>query len=87
MDHYGLPDSSVHGILQERLLVWVAVSFSRGTSLTQGSNASLLCPLNCQVDSSPLEPPGTPKPKLGNGSLVLKGGSQEKMTELQSRKD
>ena len=26
------PDSSVHGILQARILVWVAVSFSRGSS-------------------------------------------------------
>ena len=24
------PDSSVHGILQERILQWVAMSFSRG---------------------------------------------------------
>ena len=26
---YSLPDSSVHGILQTRILEWVAVSFSR----------------------------------------------------------
>ena len=34
---YGLPGSSVHGILQARILEWVAIPFSRG-SLTQGSN-------------------------------------------------
>ena len=27
-----LPDSSVHGIFQERILEWFAISFSRGTS-------------------------------------------------------
>ena len=27
-----LPDSSVHGIFQVRLLEWVAISFSRGAS-------------------------------------------------------
>ena len=27
-----LPGSSVHGILQARILVWVAISFSRGSS-------------------------------------------------------
>ena len=29
---YGLPGSSVHGILQARILEWVAIPFSRGTS-------------------------------------------------------
>ena len=28
---WGLPDSSVHGILQARILEWVAVPFSRGS--------------------------------------------------------
>ena len=27
-----LPDSSIHGILQARILEWVAISFSRGSS-------------------------------------------------------
>ena len=27
-----LPGSSVHGVLQERVLEWVAISFSRGSS-------------------------------------------------------
>ena len=31
-----LPGSSVHGILQERTLEWVAVPFSRGSSRTSG---------------------------------------------------
>ena len=29
---YSIPDSSVHGILQARILEWVAISFSRGSS-------------------------------------------------------
>ena len=29
---WSLPDSSVHGILQARILEWVAISFSRGSS-------------------------------------------------------
>ena len=40
-----LPSSSVHGILQARILEWVAISFSRGPSRprdrTQGSNPGL----------------------------------------------
>ena len=29
---YSLPGSSVHGVLQARILEWVAISFSRGSS-------------------------------------------------------
>ena len=36
------PVSSIHGILQARILEWVAIPFSRGSSMTQGSNPSLL---------------------------------------------
>ena len=32
---YSLPGSSVHGILQARILEWVAVPFSRGFSETE----------------------------------------------------
>ena len=42
------PGSSVHGILQGRILEWAAMSFSRGIFLTQESNSSLLCLLNGQ---------------------------------------
>ena len=43
---YSLPGSSVHGILQARILEWVAISFSRGIFPTQGSN---LCLLHCRL--------------------------------------
>ena len=36
------PDFSVHGILQARILEWVASSFSRGIFLIQGSSLDLL---------------------------------------------
>ena len=36
-----LPGFSVHGILQARILEWVAISFSRGIFLTQGLNPGL----------------------------------------------
>ena len=42
---------SVRGILQVRILEWVAISFSRGTFPTQGLNPHLLCLLHWQADS------------------------------------
>ena len=36
------PTSSVHEILQARILEWVVTPFSRGVFLTQGSNPGLL---------------------------------------------
>ena len=35
------PGSSIHGILQARILEWVAISFSKGIFPTQGSNPGL----------------------------------------------
>ena len=35
------PGSSVHGIFQAKILEWVAIYFSRGSSLTQGLNLPL----------------------------------------------
>ena len=49
------PGSSVHGILQERILEWVSMPSS-----SQGLNPSLLCLLHWQLDSSPLVPLGKP---------------------------
>ena len=37
-----LPGSSVHGILQARILEWVAIPFSRGSSQTQRSDPGFL---------------------------------------------
>ena len=49
--------SSVHGISQARILEWVVISFSRGSSLTQGSNLHLLQLQHWQAVSLPLVPP------------------------------
>ena len=50
-------DYTVHGILQARILEWVAIPFSRGLSNPgiEPRSPSL------QVDSLPAEPPGKPK--------------------------
>ena len=48
-----LPGSSVHGTFQVRILEWVAISFSRGSSWS-GSNLHLL---HCGVDSILTESP------------------------------
>ena len=45
------PGSSVHGILQARILDWVAISFFRGIFPIQGSNLGLL---NCRRMLYPL---------------------------------
>ena len=49
-----LPSSSVYGILQARILEWVAMPFSRGSSqLMDGTRISYV--------SLPLVPPGKPQ--------------------------
>ena len=55
-----LPGSSVREILQARILEWVAMPSSRGSSLSKGSNWPLLCLLHWQVGSLPKAPPGKP---------------------------
>ena len=51
---YSLPGSSVHGILQARILDWVAISFSRIFPI-QGSNPGLSA---SEADALTCEPPG-----------------------------
>ena len=51
---WGPPGSSVHGVLQARILKEVAMTSSRGVFLTQGLNPSLL---HWQVGSLPLDLP------------------------------
>ena len=52
-----LPGSSVHGVLQARILEWAAIPFSSGSSWPGIEPRSPLL----QVDSLPSEPPGKPK--------------------------
>ena len=53
-----LPGSSVHAISQARILEWVAISFPRESSRTQGSNLSSP---TLQADSLLSELPGKPQ--------------------------
>ena len=53
--------SSVLGILQARILEWVAVSFSRGPSPPRDRTPSLLCLQHWLVSSLPLAPLGKPQ--------------------------
>ena len=58
------PGSSVHGIFQARVLEWIAISFSRGSSdpgIESGSPA-------LQADALPSEPPE--KPIIGQGDQL-----------------
>ena len=50
---YSLPDSSVHGILQARILEWV-YSLLQGIFLARGSNS---CLLHCRQIFLPSQPP------------------------------
>ena len=56
-----LPDSSIHGVLQGRILEWIAMSSSRGSS-RQGLNFHLFRLLHWRAGSLPLAPPGKPHP-------------------------
>ena len=54
---YSLPGSSVHGILQTRILEWVAILFSRESSEPRDQTGYPAL----QEDSLPSEPPGKPR--------------------------
>ena len=64
-----LPDPSVHGSLQARILEWVAMPCSKGSSQSRGQTQ--VSPL--QEDSLLSEPPGKPK-NTGVGSLSFLQG-------------
>ena len=53
------PISSVHGIVQAKILEWVAISYSRGASRPR-DQTSLLCLLRWQADCLPLCHLGSP---------------------------
>ena len=58
------PDSPVHGILQARILQWVAIPFSRASSQPQGSNLGLVY---CRRILYQLSHQGSPIQKLRIG--------------------
>ena len=70
------PGSSVHGILQGRMLEWAAISFSRGSSQPRDRPGSPAL----QVDSLLSEPPGKP---LGLEGGINAGTETKVDTQLQ----
>ena len=72
------PGSSVQGIFQARILGWVAISSSRGSSLTQGQNSCLLCLLQWEegffffLPVKLLGKPYTQETDLSNTAKILK---------------
>ena len=63
------PGSSVHGILQARILEWVAVSSSRGSSQSRYQSHILMS--YWQAGSLLFGPPGNPCVKLGKSVNLL----------------
>ena len=68
---FSLPGSSVHGILQARILEWVAMPSLGGIFPTQGWDQCLLHLLHWQVDSLPLVPLGKPMLGYNSGQLYM----------------
>ena len=62
-----LPGSSVHRILQARVLVWVAISFSKGSSRPRDRTGSPAF----QADALTTEPPGKPLPFFNLVVIIL----------------
>ena len=56
--YHSPPGSSVHGILQARMLELVPAPFSRGSSCLRELNLRLLYLQHWQAGSLPLPPPG-----------------------------
>ena len=65
-----LPGSSVHGILQARILQWVPMSSSRGSSQPR-DRTRVSCLLHWQTGSLPLVPPR--KPQTFTSLIYLNG--------------
>ena len=64
---YSLPDFSVHGIFQARILEWVAISFSRGSSRPRDT-AHISCLAGRFFTT---EPPGKPLLSCGRGENTI----------------
>ena len=71
-----LPGFSVPGILQARILEWVAMPFSRESSQPRDWTR---CSLHWQVDSLPLAPPGKPLRSSSALKISVCGDVQAKL--------
>ena len=65
--NWSLPGSSVHGILQARILEWIAIPFSRGSFWPKDQNLSLL---HCKQILYHLSHPGSPTGKKKKKVLI-----------------
>ena len=72
------PGSSVHRILQARILEWVATPFSRGSSLCRDQTQSHAL----QADSLPSEPPGKPLIQRPDGNKYFRLCGSYSLSEL-----
>ena len=68
---YSMPGSPVHGISQARILEWVAISFSRGSSPPR-DQTWVSCITGCFCTA---EPPGKPQQSFA-GKKILKEDSK-----------
>ena len=71
---YSPPGSPVHGILQAKILQWVAMPFLRGSSLTRGSNLHLL------LSPALARRFFTPKHFLGSPQSLLTAGASRTLS-------
>ena len=70
--HWDPKDSTVYGLLEGRILEWVAVPFSRGSSQSRDETQ-----VSCmQVDSYQLNHKGSPRILEGVASPFSRGSSQ-----------
>ena len=67
--HCSLPGSSIHGILQVRILEWVAISFSRGSSPPRNQTHGLL---NCRQILYRLSYEGSPMSTILQYKIKIK---------------
>ena len=74
---YSPPGSSVHGILQAKILAWVTMPSLQGIFPTQGSNPRLLHLLHWQAGSLPLAPHGKPHVDYMQNLIKKKNGTNE----------
>ena len=77
---YSPPGSSVHGVLQARTLEWVAISFSRGSSLPR-DQAWVSCIAGRFLTT---EPPGKPFRQCLAGDSYLGTWLQSRLSTLRS---
>ena len=81
-----MPGSSVHGILQARILECIAISFSRASSGSKDLNPCLSCLLHWQADSLLLSHQGNPWLSLNDRKWLLdKTGILEKVLNWTQR--